>query len=446
MTTIAVKPITNQVPNGWRSCELKDLLERLESGLRPRGGVNSESGAIPSLGGENIKQEGGIVYFPVRKISRRFYLQLKKGKLRDRDVLINKDGANTGKVGFYESDFYPEAAINEHVFLLRGRADTLENRYLYYLLASQNGQRIIQSRITGSAQPGLNTSFIKDFPAAVPASVTEQEEIAAILATVDELISRTEALIEKIGRVKQGLMQDLLTQGIDEKGRIRSEKTHKFKVSPLGRVPEEWEVGDFDHFGIDIIDGDRGTHYPTEKDLLKEGYCAFLNNKNINQGELSFRETQFITEERDALMRKGRLEVGDIVLTTRGTVGNIALFRDSGPYQVVRINSGMVIVRGYAKRFTGDFFVRLWLYVFGKQNSVMGSGSAQPQLPIRELRRFCLAKPSTEEQNRITSILVETDMLLKQENRYREKLQALKRALMEDLLTGKVRVNHLTKK
>jgi type I restriction enzyme S subunit len=70
----------------------------------------------------------------------------------------------------------------------------------------------------------------------------EQRKIAQILETVDNAIEKTEKIIEKYKRIKQGLMQDLLTKGIDEKGNIRSEKTHKFKDSPLGRIPEEWEV------------------------------------------------------------------------------------------------------------------------------------------------------------------------------------------------------------
>ena len=71
---------------------------------------------------------------------------------------------------------------------------------------------------------------------------TEQSKIAEILSTVDQAIDQTEALIAKQQRIKTGLMQDLLTRGIDENGNLRSEETHEFKDSPLGRIPVEWEV------------------------------------------------------------------------------------------------------------------------------------------------------------------------------------------------------------
>jgi len=70
--------------------------------------------------------------------------------------------------------------------------------------------------------------------------IPEQSKIAEVLSTVDRAIEQTEALIAKQQRIKTGLMQDLLTKGIDEHGNIRSEKTHKFKDSPVGRIPEEW--------------------------------------------------------------------------------------------------------------------------------------------------------------------------------------------------------------
>src|SRR5690606_28859919 len=91
-------------------------------------------------------------------------------------------------------------------------------------------------------QASINQSTIKNFPLFIPKDKSEQTAIAHILSTVDKAIEGTEKLIAKYKRIKTGLMQDLLTKGIDENGNIRSEKTHKFKDSPLGRIPVEWEV------------------------------------------------------------------------------------------------------------------------------------------------------------------------------------------------------------
>ncbi len=131
------------------------------SGNRPSGGAFSDTEGVPSLGGENIISPGGMIYGELKRIPVSFYKFMPKGKLLRNDVLINKDGAQTGKVGFYEGDF-EEAAINEHIFILRGKdLKELDQRYLYYCILLPETLRKIERRITGSAQPGLNSQFVK---------------------------------------------------------------------------------------------------------------------------------------------------------------------------------------------------------------------------------------------------------------------------------------------
>ncbi|VPX97142.1 type I restriction-modification system subunit S [Streptococcus pneumoniae] len=93
---------------------------------------------------------------------------------------------------------------------------------------------------------------------------------------------------------------------------------------------------------FDIIDGDRGKNYPKSDELFSEEYCLFLNTKNVTKNGFSFDTKQFITKTKDKLLRKGKLERYDIVLTTRGTVGNVAYYDELIKYKHLRINSGMV--------------------------------------------------------------------------------------------------------
>ena len=95
----------------------------------------------------------------------------------------------------------------------------------------------------------------------------------------------------------------------------------------------------------EIIDGDRGKNYPQQHEFLDEGYCLFLNTGNVTKAGFSFDSNRFISKEKCDLLRKGKLQRHDIVYTTRGTVGNAAYYSDSIPYEHVRINSGMVIIR-----------------------------------------------------------------------------------------------------
>jgi type I restriction enzyme S subunit len=226
----------------WHESDLASVVSTLESGSRPKGGASTETGEVASLGGENIVRSGGVTLAEVKRVPQAFFERMTKGHLEDGDVLINRDGAQTGKVGIYLGDGTGPACINEHVFLIRGDKEQICQDFLYYTLLSEHGQRQVTAQISGSAQPGLKSSFLKGIVTDIPDSLPEQAKIAEILSTVDRAIEQAKALIAKQQRIKTGLMQDLLTSGIDEHSNLRSEQTHAFKDSPLGRVPVAWEV------------------------------------------------------------------------------------------------------------------------------------------------------------------------------------------------------------
>lgn len=97
----------------------------------------------------------------------------------------------------------------------------------------------------------------------------------------------------------------------------------KFELCELGKA------------GIDFIDGDRGKNYPNGTDFSPTGYCLFLNAKNVTSNGFEFADTMFITKEKDSILRKGKLQRHDTVLTTRGTVGNVAYYNQRVPYCAV---------------------------------------------------------------------------------------------------------------
>ena len=139
---------------------------------------------------------------------------------------------------------------------------------------------------------------------------------------------------------------------------------------------------------VEIIDGDRGKNYPKQQEFLESGHCLFLNAGNVTSNGFDFSSSVFITSEKDQRLRKGKLSRGDVVLTTRGTVGNSAYFNQSVPYDHIRINSGMVILRAedYALNpLYLYFFIRSKLFL--SQVAALRTGSAQPQLPIREYQQ-----------------------------------------------------------
>ena len=168
----------------------------------------------------------------------------------------------------------------------------------------------------------------------------------------------------------------------------------------------EWQLQTLDSAGIEFIDGDRGKNYPSQDDFLDIGHCLFLSTKNVRANGFDFGDCQFISAEKDELLRKGKLNRGDIVLTTRGTVGNTALYDETVQFEHVRINSGMVIIRMKSTNVDSSFF----LYFLRQLDyTSFVSGSAQPQLPIRDLKQIKIALPPLPEQKAIASVLSSLD-------------------------------------
>jgi type I restriction enzyme, S subunit len=175
---------------------LEGVLGQLESGHRPPGGSTPESGEVPSLGGENIEISGHLNLELVKRVPESFFALMSSGHLQPGDILINKDGAQTGKVAQYRGEF-PRAAINEHVFLLRGKPDRLDQGFLFQHMMATRTQVAIKRYVTGSAQPGLNRAFVQGVQIALPA-LCEQRRIAEILNGVDETIRSTERIVSKL--------------------------------------------------------------------------------------------------------------------------------------------------------------------------------------------------------------------------------------------------------
>ena len=169
------------------------------------------------------------------------------------------------------------------------------------------------------------------------------------------------------------------------------------------------KIGDI----AEIIDGDRGKNYPKQDEFFDEGYCLFLDTGNVTQTGFSFENTHFITKEKDNALRKGKMLRGDIAYTTRGTVGNAAFFDRSVPYENIRINSGMVILRVKQEMASASFLYQLLKHSdYRAYIKNFCTGSAQPQLPIKNLCQIELEIPELAMQQRIAEILSGYDDLI----------------------------------
>ncbi|WP_404406429.1 restriction endonuclease subunit S [Jeotgalibacillus malaysiensis] len=196
-------------------------------------------------------------------------------------------------------------------------------------------------------------------------------------------------------------------------------------------------LNDFFYF----IDGDRGKNYPNENDFLPEGYCLFLNAHNISDTGLTFKNTNWLTKEKHASLRKGTAEYRDLILTTRGSkLGKLAVYDETIPYNVVRINSAMLLIRqkqAIDLEYTLYLFKDAILPKFINQHIV---GSAQPHLTVKDLKAYSTYIPEDViEQQKIGYFFSLLNSKIQKQQEKIEKLEELKKGMMQKIFSQEIR-------
>jgi type I restriction enzyme S subunit len=202
------------LPKGWEQKELGEIISKLESGSRPKGGVdNSLKVGVPSIGAESIRGLGYFDYTKTKYIKRDFFLQMNKGHLKHKDILIYKDGAYIGRSTLFQDDFpFKECSINEHVFLVHASNEQLQY-YLYFTLNSKVYFEKMQNLNSNAAQPGINQSKIKTLTIHIPA----EELLVQFDKLVSPFVKQIYVLAKENLRLKQArdiLLPRLMNQTI----------------------------------------------------------------------------------------------------------------------------------------------------------------------------------------------------------------------------------------
>ena len=238
------------------------------------------------------------------------------------DVVITKDSETPDDIGIPAviAETIENLVCGYHLALIRPDAAELDSIYLAKQLSTQRIARYFALYASGSTRYGLPISAIESVSIPTPPKA-EQTKIAEILSTVDRAIEQTEELIAKQERIKAGLMQDLLTRGIDEHGNLRSESTHEFKDSPLGRIPVEWEV---EMLGQVIGPITSGWSPTCEADPSSEGEWAILKTTAVVWAGYSETENKRLPFN---LLGIPSIEVrqDDILITRKGPVERVGV-------------------------------------------------------------------------------------------------------------------------
>ncbi|MBY6269792.1 restriction endonuclease subunit S [Parageobacillus thermoglucosidasius] len=367
-----------KVPENWVWVNLKYLLSSLETGKRPKGGVSDIREGIPSLGGEHLNYNGGFNLENIKFVPVDFVESMTKGIIKENDILIVKDGATTGKTAFVSSDFpFEKAVVNEHVFICRS-SEKIYSKFLFYYILSLHGQKSIKDNLKGSAQGGINTSFVNKFPIPL-ATLNEQKRIAEkverLFAKIDEakrLIEevkesfelRRAAILDKAFRGEltkkwreQNKVQQSVEEWLEEIVSLKNRKKNKFNdqldpsiLENLFELPEGWkwvrlnDLIESSVYGTSAKANDDSTGTP----VLRMG--------NIVDGFIQFTDLKYLPNDHIDV-QKLDLEVGDLLFNRTNSyelVGKTALV-DENIAGKATFASYLIRVRLFYKNILGSY-------------------------------------------------------------------------------------------
>ena len=295
------------------------------------------------------------------------YKLITKGKFACNPMHVGRD--ERLPVALYDEE---EPAIVSPAYFMFEVIDNsiLNEDYLMMWFRRPEFDRICWLHTDGSVRGGITWDDICRLELPIP-PIENQLEIVNIYKAITERIALKQKINDNLANTEQAILVETVINN--------------------HTVPTA--LGDL----VDFIDGDRGKNYPTFDEFTSTGYCLFLNASNVTSTGFNFDNCMFVSEEKDKLMNKGHLSPYDIVLTSRGTLGNVALYDKHIKYENVRINSGMLIIRPKTKRLSPYFIYALLKSSYMKAAiERFKSGSAQPQLPIKDLQKITFEIPESD--------------------------------------------------
>ena len=365
--------------------------------------------------------EGGINLKNIKYVPHEAADKIKNYKISKDDLFISVAGT-LGIVGTIPP-VLDDANLTEN-------ADKLCNikinkEFLMRVLQSTSIQNIIEAEKTSNAQPKLALSRIKEFIIPVP-SREEQEKIAEILSTVDSQIDNTENLIEKSKELKKGLMQKLLTKGIGHS---------EFKNTEVGEIPVSWEVKKLSELTNKITDGSHSSPIPVDDSNYK--ICTVANMRK-NTLDISS-ATNISKEDYEKLINNGcDAENGDVLLSKDGTIGKTILYSQEN--EKIVLLSSIAILKPMKEKLRGEY-LNQYLQDSRTLTRIVNTktGSAIKRIVLRDINSLKIVVPKLKEQEKIAKILLAVDNEIEEYENKKQRLEYLKKGLMQQLLTGKIR-------
>ena len=429
--------MSEMMPLGWYSAELIKVVPKVQYGVSSS---LDDGQGVPVLRMNNL-HDGKI---DVSDVKFSTSAEAENLLLQPNDVLFNRTNSieHVGRTSLWHGEL-PRASFASYLVRLTPDLNKLDPEYLVRWLNLPQVQIAIRQFATpGVHQVNINPTNLRRTEICLPQDVREQRKIARILTTMDHLIEKTESLIAKYQAIKQGMMHDLFTRGVDAHGHLRppqAEAPDLYKQSELGWIPKEWEinrVGDY----LDRIE--QGWSPDCDSEPASAGEWGVLKTTAVVWDGFEWRENKRLPARLPPIPQY-EVRVDDVLMTRGGPnsrVGVVAIVRETRD----KLMLSDKLYRLIPKKNLQPAYLALALSSERTQThlSTLKTGLAESQTNISQqiVRRLWIGVPGPEEQRRTCERITAIEKVLHTQRRSLSEFRVQKTGLMQDLLTGKVRV------
>ena len=408
------------VPEGWVQGELAEFCDVVGGGTPDRNNPDFWGGDIPWVSPTEITGNTSKYISQTKEKITEIGLEKSSAKLHPVGTLLMTSRAS---IGFVAINTIP-MATNQGFQSLRCKKKVLVDFLYQYIIWSRPQ---LERLAAGSTFAEISSANVKRMTVCFP-SVEQQQKIATILSSVDNVIEKTRTQIDKLKDLKTGMMQELLTKGIGHT---------EFKDSVLGRIPRTWKVTTLGAITESSAFGPRfSSSYYSD-----DGNVGCIRTTDMDDEWCIDYKTVPLALLKESEFREHFLIDGDLLVTRSGTCGVVDVFQG----QLVPMVAAAFLIRFRLSDYVNPWFVKYLMASSSTQKNIqlLASGGVQKNLSGSSLKTLQIAMPSRFEQDGIVKIINSINIkikILRQEN---SGLEVLKKALVQSLLTGKTQVTFM---
>jgi type I restriction enzyme, S subunit len=411
--------MSETIPEGWEKNELRDLISNWGDGGTPsRSKEEYFGGNIKWVVINDIKFE----IFDTKEHLTKLGFKNSSTKLWKKGSVILSTGASIGHVGIARDEMCTKQGI-----IGIEPSSKLNNEFLARFF--EHNKSFLNRLAQGSTIKEVRIPLLGKIKILTP-PLPEQEKIASILSKTDEQIQLTKEIIEKTEEQKKGLMQQLLTKGIGHT------EFKEFKIDAKKYlIPNNWEIKNLED--VALIKGRVGWKGYTVEDLRTSGPLTLGANNISKKNKLDLKNSKFLSMEKYLESPEIMVKEGEILIVQRGSLGKVVIV--DRPIGDATINPSMVLLKNIKMN---NFFLYYYLcseFIHRHIGNIQ-TQTGVPMISQKQCKDFKIIIPTNTEQEKIANVLLKLDFNIEKEKSQLQQLKYLKKGLMQDLLTGKVRV------